>query len=117
MKQFMLIIRSEKIDFSKFLPKDFENFMMEYGNWTEKLVSAKKFISGEKLTENLGKTIRKNGKSIVAEGPYADSKDSISGFYIVQAKNEAEAIKIANDCPSVKLGGSVEVREIDQQNR
>ena len=114
MKQFMLIIRSEKIDFSKFLAKDFENFMMEYGKWTEELVSAKKFISGEKLTENLGKTLRKNGNSIAVEGPYADSKDAISGFYIVQAKNEAAAIEIANGCPSVKLGGSVEVREVEQ---
>ena len=117
MKQFMLIIRSESIDYSKFSPSDFQNFMTEYANWTKKLATREEFIAGEKLTENLGKTLRKKGKSIEIDGPYSDSKDAIGGFYIVKARDEVSAIEIANDCPSLKYGGSVEVREIELLKR
>jgi hypothetical protein len=113
----MLIIRSEDIDYSRFSPSDFQNFMTEYVNWTKKLSTAEELIAGEKLTENLGKTLRKKGTSIVVDGPYSDSKDAIGGFYIVKARHEASAIEIANDCPSLKYGGSVEVREIELLNR
>ncbi len=108
-------MRPENTDFSTFSPTDFENFMMDYVNWTKELATAEKLIAGEKLTESLGTTLRKKGKSIVVDGPYTDSKDAIGGFYIIKAKDEKAAIELANGCPALKYGGSVEIREVDME--
>ncbi|MBV8139707.1 MAG: hypothetical protein JO121_29355 [Deltaproteobacteria bacterium] len=51
---------------------------------------------------------------IIVDGPYADSKEAIGGFYIIEASDINEAVEIGKGCPSLTYGGSVEIREVDQ---
>ena len=60
-------------------------------------------------------TVRYAGEeNLIIDGPYADSKDAIGGFYIIEAKNQSEALEIGKGCPALSYGGSLEVREIEQ---
>ena len=48
----------------------------------------------------------------VTDGPYAKTKDLVLGFIVIEANDQAEAVKLAADCPIVRGGGSVEVRTV-----
>ena len=110
----MYLIRSEGADFSKYSANDFQELMGKYQAWTQKIKTEGRFLAGEKLTNDLGKSLRIKQREIVVDGPYADSKDAIGGFYIIEAKNLDEALEVGKGCPALSSGGSLEVREIEQ---
>jgi hypothetical protein len=53
-----------------------------------------------------------DGKSVVTDGPFADTKEVLGGYYLVEADSSAEAEAIAARIPSARLGGTVEVRPV-----
>jgi hypothetical protein len=113
MSQFIYLIRSEEVDFSKFSASDFQQLLEKYQAWTQKLKTDGHFVGGEKLSNDLGKSLRRKGGQIVVDGPFADSKEAIGGFYIIEAKDLTEAVEVGKGCPSLTIGGSLEVREIE----
>ncbi|MBV8277813.1 MAG: hypothetical protein JO170_21465 [Verrucomicrobia bacterium] len=114
MSQFLYLIRREGADFSNYSAADFQELLQKYQAWTQKLKSEGRFLAGEKLSNNLGKSLRGKGTEIIVDGPYADSKEAIGGYYLIEAKDLDEAVEVAKGCPSLTYGGSVEIREIDQ---
>jgi hypothetical protein len=56
----------------------------------------------------------KNGETIVTDGPFAETKEYLGGFYVIEAGSTAEAEEIAARVPSARLGGTVEVRPVVQ---
>ncbi|MBI3812466.1 MAG: hypothetical protein HY283_09730 [Nitrospirae bacterium] len=117
MAQFMLLIRNEGADFSKYSAKDFDQLMKSFQSWTQKIMKEGKFLAGEKLAKDLGKSLKVKRDEIVIDGPYADSKDAIGGFYIIKAKGMNEALEIGRECPCLSYGGSLEVREVEEMDR
>jgi hypothetical protein len=61
--------------------------------------------------DRTGKVVRGQQKTIT-DGPYAEAKDLVGGFTIVQARDLAEAAQLAGGCPILEGGGSVEVRPV-----
>ena len=63
-----------------------------------------KLAGGEKLTASGGRHIRlKDGKPIASDGPYAEAKDVVGGYFVIEAKDPAEAETITKDCPYFAL--------------
>lgn len=63
--------------------------------------------------EPTGRVVRgKDG--VVSDGPYAEAKDMVLGFVVIEAKDLAEAIELSRECPMVLGGGVVEVRPVGQ---
>ena len=59
------------------------------------------------------KTVRvKNGETLVTDGPFAETKETLGGYYLVEADSFDDALKLAAKIPSARLGGSIEVRPI-----
>jgi hypothetical protein len=86
----------------------------EYMAWTDKIRTSGHHKQGEKLTDDAGKALRAaGGKVTVTDGPYAESKEVVGGFYIIQAKDYAEACRIAETSPHMKYGSGIEVRQIE----
>jgi hypothetical protein len=54
---------------------------------------------------------RRSGNRLLIEGPFAESKEMVGGFFLVDCKTKADAIAIANECPAAEYA-SVEVREV-----
>ena len=63
--------------------------------------------------EGAGKVVAGTGKA-VTDGPFAEAKDVVAGFTIIEARDLAAAAEIAKGCPILEVGGSVEVRPIQQ---
>jgi len=72
--------------------------------------------------KNLGQPLERVGKVVggkkktVTDGPYAEAKDVIGGFSIIEARDLEQAAQIASACPILEFGGSVEVRPVMQMN-
>src|SRR3954470_11802143 len=52
------------------------------------------------------------GKSLITDGPYADTKEVLGGYFVFEASNLDEALEVAQRVPAVRLGGAVEVRPL-----
>jgi hypothetical protein len=61
--------------------------------------------------ERTGKVVKGNQKS-VHDGPYAEAKDVVGGYTLIEAKDLGQAVELSKGCPILEVGGSVEVRPI-----
>jgi hypothetical protein len=84
--------------------------MQKWFTWVEKLTKEKRYVAGEALLPG-GKTISGSNKT-VTDGPFAESKEVVGGFFVVEAKDYNEAVEMAKASPDFELGGSVEVRQV-----
>jgi hypothetical protein len=80
--------------------------------WFERLKAEGKCASGHPL-EDKGKLV--SGKQrAVADGPFAESKEAIAGYFFLTVADEKEAIEVAKQCPSLDYGSIVEVRPVGE---
>ena len=87
-----------------------------YMAWAEGLGAKGKLAGGEKLTASGGRHIKvKDGKLVASDGPYAELKDVVGGYFVIEAKDLAEAEAIARDCPHMALAPTnwAEIRPIE----
>lgn len=108
MKRYMLILFEDQSIYNEFSPEEMQKEIEIHMKWIESL--GDRFDSGEPL-EHHARSIRGSGK-LVTDGPYIESKELVSGYYIIEAENMEEAVELSKGCPVLRLNGSVEVREI-----
>ncbi|WP_086824950.1 YciI family protein [Allokutzneria sp. NRRL B-24872] len=83
-------------------------------NLSEELRKSGHLVSSEGLGDpQLSKQVSlRDGKPLVTDGPYAEAKEHLAGFYVVECASFDEAVAIAARMPDVLIGGSVEVRPV-----
>jgi hypothetical protein len=71
-------------------------------------------VGGEELQPvDAATTVRvKDGETLTTDGPFADTKEILGGFYLVEADDIEAALELAARIPAARLGGSVEVRPV-----
>jgi hypothetical protein len=106
----MLIFRGT--DWYKGLsPEQMQQVAGEWMNWFKGLNEQGKATSGNPL-EREGKIVSGKGGRMVADGPFAESKEAIGGYFLLQVNSMDEAVAIAQQCPGLPYGIRVEVRAI-----
>jgi hypothetical protein len=84
-----------------------------YTDWGDALLAKGKLAGREKLAP--GRCIRRqDGEPLVTDGPYAETKDVIGGYYMIEACDDSEALAIAKDCPHLWSTNWVELRPVDR---
>jgi hypothetical protein len=108
--EYMLIFRGT--DWSKGLsPEQMQQVASQWMAWFQRLIEQGKAISGAPL-EPEGKIVSgKNGR-VVADGPFAESKEAIGGYFLLRVDTLEEALAIAQQCPGLPHGARVEVRPV-----
>ena len=88
-------------------------FMGEYFQYTEGLRGSGHYIAGEALQPIQSATSlrSRNGKLSTTDGPFAETKEQLGGFYLIEARDLNEALQIASRIPSVRTG-TIEVRPV-----
>ncbi len=112
MRYLCLIYENEKAWESK--PQaELEGIMGEYFAFTEDIRSNGKLVAGEALQPTpTATTVRvRNGKISTTDGPYAETKEQLGGFYLIDAKDLNDAIQVAAKIPGAR-DGSIEVRPV-----
>lgn len=107
-KKYMCMQRSQSGKCDKPSPANMEEMYAKFNAWREKFQDALVDMGGGLRP---GKLVTVEG---VQDGPFAESKELIGGYMIVQADSLEEAIEVARECPGlVSPGSGVEVREIN----
>lgn len=111
--EYMLIFRGT--DWHKGLSAEqMQQVAGQWMAWFNRLTEQGKAIAGNPL-EREGKIVSgKNGR-VVADGPFAESKEAIGGYFLLQVNNLDEAVAIAKECPGLSYGAVVEVRPVAEQ--
>ncbi|MGZ4109891.1 MAG: YciI family protein [Actinomycetota bacterium] len=89
----------------------------EYDAFANGLVERGQMRGGEQLATRSVTTLRsENGRTIVADGPFAETKEQLGGFFLIECDSLDEALEAAGRVPSLRYGGTVEVRPIVEEN-
>lgn len=111
--QYMLLLHHNDAPFVAASPDEQEKMSAPYMAYNEALIKAGAMVSGERLRPaNAATVVRvREDKTEVLDGPFADTKEQLGGFYIIEAPDLDAAIGWAARCPSASFG-TVEVRPI-----
>jgi hypothetical protein len=97
-------------------PDELKKVVTDWYAWFQRLVDEGKCLGGLPLL-NTGKLISGKKGRTIADGPFAESKESVGGYFHLQVADEAEAIQIARQCPGLEYEGCVvEVRPVGERN-
>jgi len=110
MKEFMLIFSGPDYTQAGFSPEQSQAQFARWYTWVEDLKKKGTYFEGRPLLPG-GKNI-KGKKPVVTDGPFAESKEIVGGYFIIKADSMDDAVSIAKDCPDLEIGGQVEVREV-----
>jgi len=111
--RFMILFKATKDPEAGVMPS--QQLLAEMGKFNEELVKAGVLLAGEGLQPtSKGARVKFSGsKRTVTDGPFAETKELIAGFWIWQVKSKAEAIEWAKRCPNPHPGESeIEIRQI-----
>jgi hypothetical protein len=108
-KYAVLIYSAEAGDTFESLPEaEQQSIMGEYMALSEKAIGGAQLQPGDTAT-----TVRvDNGSTLTTDGPYAETKEALGGFFLLDADNIDDAIAMAARIPAARRGGAVEVRPV-----
>ena len=111
--RFMILVKADKNSEAGVLPD--EKLLTEMGKFNEELVKAGVMLAGEGLQpSSKGARVKFSGsKRTVVDGPFAETKELIAGFWLWQVKSKEEAIEWVKRCPNPMKGESeIEIRQL-----
>ena len=111
--QYLLLIYDDEQTWAAMSDDERGQIMQEYFAYTEDLRSSGKMLNGNALQPTqTAKTVRaENGGKVVIDGPFAETKEQLGGYYLVEVDSEDEALEWAAKIPSARYG-KIEVRPI-----
>jgi hypothetical protein len=113
--QYLLMIYSNEAEYAKLDPATSKKMTEEFETFTKDIVQSGNYKAGDRLRPaSTATTVRvKDGKVINTDGPYAETREQLGGYYLIEAKDLDAALGIAARIPSARYGyGSIEVRPI-----
>ncbi len=108
MNEYMLFFRWAKMP--DFKPEQFQESAKRWQDWLGGISAQNKFVRNGKRLDTGGNVLRAN--NVVTDGPFVEIKETLFSYMIIKADDYADAVAIANGCPALKDGGSVEVRKV-----
>ena len=113
--QYMLLVYDDETQWERMSEVEAGALMGEYFAYTDELRSSGALVSGEPLQPTTtAKTVDvRDGERVVTDGPFAETKEQLGGYYLVDVESEDEALEWAAKIPSARLG-RIEVRPLMQ---
>jgi hypothetical protein len=111
--KFLILVKATKDSEAGVMPS--EQLLREMGQYNEELVKAGILLAGEGLhPSSKGARVRFSGtQRTVVDGPFAETKELVAGFWMFQVRSREEAIEWVKRCPNPMLGDSeIEIRQI-----
>lgn len=112
--QYMLTLISEEGNLEDATPEQMREELNAWNGYTESLRDAGAMVSGEGLQPSATATTVKleaSGDHVVTDGPFAETKEQVGGFYVIECADLDEALEWAKKAP-IAPGGSIEVRPV-----
>jgi hypothetical protein len=111
--KYLCLIYEDESQYESMTKEQGDAIMGEYFAFTESISRSGHMVSGEALQPvRTATTIRmRNGKLSTTDGPFAETREQLGGFYLVEARDLNEAIQVASRIPAVRTG-SIEIRPV-----
>jgi hypothetical protein len=111
--QYLLMIYQNEAEYGKIDAATGKKMMEEYGAFTQSIVQSGNFKAGDRLQDtHTATTVRvRDGKTLTTDGPFAETREQLGGYYLIEAKDLDAALAIAARIPGARFG-SIEVRPI-----
>ena len=113
MAQFILLLRGGNELYEEYSEEEIRQAIQAYRQWAQDLQQAGKLVDAFKLADG-GRLMQKRDGQIQVDGPFAETKETIGGYYLILAESYDEALEVARDCPIFAEGGTVEIRQIEE---
>ena len=109
--RYLLLIHVDETRYPEMTPQETAELRAGYGAFADELKKAGAYVATERLRPTTAATtIRvRNGETLTSDGPFAETKEQLGGFYLINANDLDEALAWAAKIPSAKFG-SIEVR-------
>jgi hypothetical protein len=113
--RYLCLIYDDESMWSKMSKEESGKFMAGYDAFTKDIKTSGHYVGGNPLQPtSTATTVRvRNGKVSTTDGPYAETKEQLGGYYLVEAKDLNDAIQVAARIPGAR-NGAIEVRPIMQ---
>jgi hypothetical protein len=111
--KYMLLIHDDEQGWAKLSEAERQKVYAEYGQFGQSVKTSGHYLAGAQLQPTTTATsVRvKNGQRLVTDGPFAETREQLGGYYLIEAKDLDEAIGIAARIPSARFG-TIEVRPV-----
>ena len=111
--QYLLLIYRNDAEYTNIGAAERKQMMADYGAFTQSIVQSGHFKAGDGLQPSTtATTVRvRDGKTLTTDGPFAETREQLDGYYLVEAKDLDTALGIAARIPGAKTG-SIEVRPV-----
>jgi len=111
MKEFLLIYRADQNSVAQRSPEEMQASTQQWMDWLGGIAAQNQLTSNGHRLVNEGKVVK---GSVVTDGPFTELKEAVGGYSIIKAASLEEATEISKGCPIHKVGGSVEIRQLDK---
>ena len=110
---YLLMIYRNEAEMSAVSAAEGQKMMKEYETFTQSIIQSGNFKAGDRLQPaSTATTVRvRDGKILTTDGPFAETREQLGGYYLVEAKDLDTALGIAARIPGARVG-SIEVRPI-----
>jgi len=111
--KYLLLIYDEEKNFEKMTEAEIGKMVSDYGQFTQGIQASGHFQAAARLQPTAAATsVRiRDGKRVVTDGPFAETREQLGGYYLVDARDLDEAMSIAERIPGAKYG-TVEIRPV-----
>ena len=111
--KYMLLIYHEEQAWNGHTEAEHQEIYREYRQLIQELQSSGKYLTGDQLqpTTTASSVRVRDGKQMVTDGPFAETREQVGGFFMIEANDLAEATRIAARIPSARTG-TIEVRPV-----
>ena len=111
--KYMLLIHDDEKAWAKLTEGERGRIYAEYGQFGQSVKASGNYLAGAQLQPTtMATSVRvREGKRLVTDGPFAETREQLGGYYLIEAKDLDEAIGIAARIPSAKVG-TIEVRPV-----
>ena len=113
--QYLLMCCFEEKAWTQLPEAQRDAIMRQYQEFEQELAAKGRYLAGAKLgSTSTATTVRmNNGKTILTDGPFAETRETIGGYHLIECKDLDEALSIAARIPTLPVGGAVEVRPVE----
>jgi len=115
MPKYMLILHDDPTAMAGYSAEEMQRIVERYTAWATRLAESGRHAGGSKLTDDGGQWLTRNEDRISCkDAPYAEAKEVIGGYFLIDVNDAAEARQVAEDCPHLDFGGRIELRLVDE---
>jgi hypothetical protein len=115
MNQYLLILRNDPTVFHQMSPQQIQQVFAKYVAWRLRLQEAGRLAGSNRLEDSTGRVLTADPSSQmrITDGPFAESKEVVGGYFMVGADTYEDAVELCRDCPHLEYG-AVEVRRVEK---